>query len=381
MALASASPFASFDINAQTNILDISAVLSEAIYLDLNFLSQGLDMAFDDPAQDTTIYWNQEALNARTGTVGTVSLTSFATSIGVTSTSAFHIGDEIYDTAIGSTEVMQITDIASSSLTVVRAYGASTALSIAGAATLAIIGGYQEGSDIGSDGSVPPTAYSNFTHTIFAKDLQITRQQRLRRMATGAMDVERQLANRATEIRFDFTRAFLYSEAAAATSAGSDTVYRTMKGVRAFNRDNSGVTNSTSAALSYPNLNTYNKSVVDKGKYPNRLACGTDLVGSIAGYDSSNRRMAESDRMAGYTVQTVLLNQGNTVEVVVDGRFKTGDALLYADDQLRARPFIGSGMFVIAATDFVDGVKRRTGGDWSLEVRHPEATAWLSAKT
>lgn len=385
MALAAAAPFAAFDINANTNILDISPVLSEAIYLDLNFLSQGIELALDDPAEDTTVYWNQESLNSRTGTVGAVSLTSFATAISVGATyTAFHIGDEVFDTAIGSTEVMQVTAVpadSTGSLTLTRAYGGSSALSIAAGATLAVIGAYQEGSDIGTDGSVAPTAYTNYCQTIFAKDLLISRNQRLRRMATGAMDVERQLANRATELKFDFVRAFIYGEAAAATAGGSDTVYRTLKGVRAFNRDNSGVTNSTSAALSYANLNTYNKSIVDKGKYPNRLACGTDLVGSIAGYDSSNRRMAESDRMAGYTVQKVLLNQGNTVEVVIDGRFKTGDALLYADDQLRARPFVGSGMFVIAATDFVDGVKRRTGGDWTLEVRHPEATGWLSAKT
>lgn len=385
MALAAATPFASFDINANTNILDISPVLSEAIYLDLNFLSQGLEMAFSDPAEDTTVYWNQESLNARTATTAATSITSFGTAISVGSSyTVFHVGDEIYDTAIGSTEVMQVTAVPSDStgsLTVTRAYGGSTALSIAAGATLAVIGAYQEGSDIGSDGSVAPTAYSNYCQTIFGKDLLISRNQRLRRMATNAMDVERQLANRATELRFDFTRAFIYGEASASSAGGSDSVYRTLKGVRAFNRDNSGVTNSTSAALSYANLNTYNKSVVDKGKYPNRLACGTDLVGSISGYDAGNRYMSESDTVAGYRVQTVRLNQGNDVQVVIDGRFKTGDALLYANDQLKARPFTGSAMFVIAATDFVDGVKRRIGGDWTLEVRHPEATAWLSAKT
>ena len=59
----------------------------------------------------------------------------------------------------------------------------------------------------------------------------------------------------------------------------------------------------------------------------------------------------------------------------------TARAILYASDQLTAKPFVGSGMFVIAATDFVDGVKRRLGGEWTLEFRHPEAAAWLSNKT
>ena len=380
MALAASAPFASFDVNANTNVQDYSPFLSEAIYLDLNWLSQGINVGMDSPVYDTTHIWNQESLNARTGTVGTASVTSFGTAIAYVSATPFHIGDEIFDTSIGSTEIMQITDIASGSLTVTRAYGGSAALSIAASATLAIVGAFQEGSDIATDGSVAPTAFLNYTQTIFGKDLLLTRQQRLRRMMTGAMEVTRQLANRATEIRFDLTRATIYGEKNATTAVGSDTQYRTMAGVRAFIRDNSGVTNATAAALSYANLNTYNKSVVDKGKYPNRLACGTDLVGSISGYDASNRVLAESDSMAGYQVTKVRLNQGNVVEVVVDGRFKTGDAFLYANDQITALPFVGSAMFVIAATDFVDGVKRRIGGDWTVEVRHPEATAWLSAK-
>jgi hypothetical protein len=44
-------------------------------------------------------------------------------------------------------------------------------------------------------------------------------------------------------------------------------------------------------------------------------------------------------------------------------------------------PFTGSGMFVIAATDFVDGVKRRLGGEWGLKFRNPEASAFVSNKT
>jgi hypothetical protein len=83
----------------------------------------------------------------------------------------------------------------------------------------------------------------------------------------------------------------------------------------------------------------------------------------------------------GYQVQTVQLQQGNKVEVIIDGRVNPGDAFLYAADQVSMHPFVGSGMFVIAATDFVDGVKRRLGAEWGLKVQHPECGMWLSAKT
>jgi hypothetical protein len=69
------------------------------------------------------------------------------------------------------------------------------------------------------------------------------------------------------------------------------------------------------------------------------------------------------------------------VRVIVDGRVKTGDLFLYNSDQVSMHPFAGSGMFVIAATDFVDGTKRRLGAEWGLQFRNPEASAYLANKT
>jgi hypothetical protein len=380
MALAAASPFASFDITDKSQIYDISPVLAAAVYLDLNFLSRGITTAFDDPVEDTVYYWNQEALNARTATVNG-SLTSAATTLVVTDgqETRFAVGELVIPNFSGSTEVMQVTAVAGTgSLTVTRAYGSSTAQSIASATTVGLASARQEGSDIGSDGSVPPTVFSNSTEIFFAKDLQISRSQRNRRMATIAMDVERQLANRGIELKFDLTRAGIYGEIAG-TAAGSDSVYRTMKGMRAHFRQY-GLSNSTAEALG-TSLNAYNTTAVNTGKYPDRLLIGTDLVTSIASIDSTLRRLVETDTGVGYQVQVVQLQQGNKVEVIIDGRVNKGDAFLYAADQVSMHPFVGSGMFVIAATDFVDGVKRRLGAEWGLKVQHPECGTWLSAKT
>ena len=66
MALAAASGFASFDITDKSQILDISPFLSEALYLDTGWLRTVYQM--DDPVEDLTYYWNEEALNARTAT-------------------------------------------------------------------------------------------------------------------------------------------------------------------------------------------------------------------------------------------------------------------------------------------------------------------------
>ena len=380
MALSASGPFASFDVTAKSQIQDISPVLAEALYLDLDLLGKGLNVEWGEPAEDTTFVWNEEALNARTATTA-ASAASNGTSISLTSGhgSRFGIGDLIYDTRINSTEIIQVTDISTDTLTVSRGYNSTTAASIASGATLATFASRQEGSDIGSDKSVKPVVRENFTQILFAGDLLISRTQRNRKMATVAMDVERQLANRAVELKFDLTRMALYGEKS--SSSGSDTVYRTCGGMRSWIRDNSGVTSSTSEAIALSVLNTHNKTAVDRGKYHDTLVVGTDLVTNLSAIDSSNRRMLESDTVAGYSIQQIRLAQGNTVNVVVDGRVNTGDAFLFSKEQVSLHPFVGSGMFVIAATDFVDGVKRRLGAEWTLRFRNPEVGVYLSNRT
>lgn len=375
MALAASTPFASFGINAQTNILDISPVLAEAIYLDFNLLANGLTFDLNNPVEDTTFYWNQEALNSDTGTLS-ASATSTATSIGLTTGhgARFRIGDLISQNIAGSTEIIQVTAVSTDTLTVVRAYNSTTAASIASGATLFLMHTDQEGSDIGTDGSVAPTAYSNYTNIKFSKDLVISGSQLARRMATIAMDVNRQLANRAVELKRDWSRSVLYSEP---STAGSNTVYRSTRGMRSFILNNSGVSaNGSGTALTWALLNTANKSIVDKGLYPDTLVIGTDLVGSVVGFDSTLRRLLETDTQVGYSVNLVTLAQGNEVMVIVDPRVQTGDYFLYSRGNVALKPLVGRGLFMIAATDFVDGVKRRIGSECGLEVRHPEAMAY-----
>ena len=376
MALAATAPFASYDINAQTNVLDISPVLSEAIYLDFNLLANGLNFDMSNPVEDTTFYWNQEALNSDTATTS-ASATSTATSIGLTTGhgARFRIGDLVTVNALAQSEVIQITAVTTDTLTAVRVYNATTALSIASGATLTIMHTDQEGSDIGSDGSVIPTALTGYTQIKFSKDLQISGSQLARRMATIALDVNRQLANRAVELKRDWSRTVLYSEP---STAGSDTIYRSTKGLRSWALNNSGVSaDGSGAAMSWAVLNTNNKSIVDKGLYPVTVVCGTDVVGSLVGIDSTLRRMLETDTQVGYTANLITLAQGNEVMVIVDPRVNTGDLFLYKRDLITLKPMIGRGLFMIAATDFVDGVKRRIGSECGLEVRHPETIGFL----
>jgi hypothetical protein len=378
MALQSTAFFASFDVTDGVQERDISPVLSKAIFYDMNLLG-ALSPDFAGPVTDTTYRWNDDKLNSELVTIDG-SATSTATTLTVDSGHGVHIGDHLYDTAINSTEIIEVTATAATQLTVVRTRNSTTATSLADNAVLGVIRAEQEGSDIGADRTKQPDVLTNYTHIFSTYDLLITGSQLARKMATNELQdfFAHQLANRAIEMKINMTRGFLYSEP---STAGSDTVYRSMKGIRSLINNNSGVSNASSEALGYSVLNAHNKSVVDKGVFPDLLVVGTDLVGSIAGIDSTVRRLRESDRQVGYTVQEILLNQGNMVQVVVDARVKTGDAFLLSKERLAPKPLNGRGMFVIDAKDFSDGKKARILGEWTLEFRNPEAAAYLRNKT
>lgn len=386
MALQSANAFATFNITDGAQIRDISPILADAIYYDLHFLGN-INVDFANPATDTTHYWNEDALNVLTFTMSNTGTGAGSTSLTGTSGQGahVHVGDLLVPVATAtqpSVEVLQVTAIATDVLTVSPSYGGSTAQSYVGSSVFNVIPAEQEGSNINTDFSLSPTVRSNYTQ-IFAGhyDVEITGSQLARQMATQAMQdfVARQLSNRAIELKIGMSGAFLYGEQSG--NSGGASTYRTLKGIRAWIRDQSGVTSSTAAPFSYTQINAMNKSVVDKGVFPDTLVIPTGLVGSVTGYDSGNRRFLESDRVPGYTVQQVLLNQGNLVNVVVDPRVNVGDAFLLSSERLKAIPLQGRGMFVIAAVDFTDAKKRRVLGEWTIELRNPQAAAWYSNQT
>lgn len=384
MALASTALFASFDVTDKTQDLDISPFLAQALILNFEFLGRGMTMDFGSPVHDTVHYWNYDALNSDQVTVSG-SLTSSATSVVLSSNHGLRVGvgDLLYDGVSNSTEVVQVTAISTDTLTVTRGYNSTAQATIADGATLYRIPAAQEGSDIAADKSVAPGVYSNPTQIIPGNDIQITGSQIARRMATTALAdyLGHQLQNRMIEWNRVFTRAALYGERNA-TVAGSDSVYRTFGGLRYWARDNSGVVDSASGAMSVSNLGTQNKTVVDKGETGlDTLVVGTDLVATISTFDSTLRRLRESDTQVGYTVQEIQLPHGNMVEVVMDGRVKAGDYFMYKRANITGLPLRTRAMVTIAPQDGVDGKKRRILGEWTLEVQHPETLVYGRNKT
>lgn len=381
MALATSSAYASFDVTAGAYLQDISPALADAIYFDLNFL-EAVPLGWDSPVENTVHIWNEDALNADT-VVSSASLASDGTTLAVTAvTGRVAIGSLLVPVLSGSssTEVLQVTAISSLNLTVTRAYNSTTAASYATGATFNVIDANQEASDIGGDTSITPTVRQNNTHIFGSRDLLVSGTQLARRMATRELEdfVGHQLANRTIELKRKLILGVVYSEVSS-SDVGSDTVYRTLKGMRNWGRA-SGLTETSAETMALSVLNRENKRSVDLGVFSDTLVVPTGMVASIAAIEASNRRLYESDTAVGYKVTEIDLDQGNTVRVVIDSRLNTEEAFMFERSRIIPKPMTGRGMFTIAATDFSDARKRRILAEWTLQVMNPEVLHFMSNK-
>lgn len=378
MALSSTSFLASFDITDKTQDLDISPVLLSALMVDTGVLGQ---IPMGDPIYDTIFYWNEIALNAGTVTVDGTGYASNATTIGVTSTSELREGALLKLVSAGGSEVVQVTAVSNATqFTCTRGYGGTTAATATFAANAVvdiIQMPRQEASDIGTDITKVPTVASNVS-AIFERSILISRNQQKRRMAAITDFLAQSIHDRTMEIKRELEKAVIHSVQSGSSPAGSDSVYRTFNGLLAM------ITNvdSTSQSMSYGVFNGAVKNLVDNGAADDQshlvLVAPTKIRQTISTFDNSNRRLMESDVRAGYYVEQVLSDLGVVVDVVTSNYLGAGasapwKSILLDTSRVKLRPFADDTFKLMAATDWVDGVKRRILGEYSLELRNAGA--------
>jgi len=381
MALSSTDFLASFDITDKTQEYDISPILLAALMMDTGLLGV---IPMGSPAQDTTHYWTEIALNAGQVTVDGTGYNSAATAITLASGMGARLrGGELLKNlssipASGLPEVAQVTAVTAGSdaITVSRAYGGTTAVTVTFTANgvLDIVSSpLQEASDIQGDVTTVPSSANNFTQ-IFERSIKISRNQMKRPMASVADMLVQSIHDRTMELKRELEKTLWHSRKSA--SAGSDTVYRTMQGIL-----QSLVGSNFNTVFSY-NTGTTNfcaviKGIVDAGAADDQsrlvLAGPTNIRQKVSAFDASNRRLVESDRRAGYYVEQVVSDLGVVVDVITSNYLGTVSPFTFAVldvGRIKLCPFQDDAFKLMAAQDWVDGVKRRILGEFTVEVRN-----------
>lgn len=371
MALASATPLASFD-QAAGEFLDLSNELAEIIRRDnTSFLSR---VGISGEATETKHSWMEDSLQGNSVTLDESGFDSSETDMTFVSTARLRAGALIRNVSeAGKTEVIQIVSVDSSTVcTVVRGYGSTTGEAHTTGSTWRIIAiPAQEGQDAPADESKTRTKVSNYTQ-IFQKGINVSYTMRSVLQAGVADEYSHQVARRLMEVMRELDSSLVLGISSA--SQGSDTVIRSMGGIIEFASQAGGNTNSTSEALTLSVVNAMAKQIWDDGGVPNFILVPGKQKQKISAFDQSARRSVYDGTVAGYVVDKVITDLGFMLDVIVDP-WMPDDTVVVGDlNKIRVMPLRNS---AIRAEDLAKTGAAHKGqiyGEYTAEFRNAVET-------
>lgn len=367
MALASHSGLSSYDQSAG-EFLDLSNELAEIIRRDnTSFLSR---VGISGEAIETAHSWMEDSLNANTATAAEA-IDNSETAIDVASGHGvrFKVGTLFKVARAGSTEVMQVTGIATDTLTVVRGYGSTSAEDhgVTTNHTLQIIAHpAQEGQDAPADESKVRTKKTNYTQ-IFQRGIQVSHTMRSVLQAGVADEYTFQVARRLMEVMRELDSSLVAG--IKSPDVGSDSAYRSMGGIIEF-VSAGGNTNTTSEALTLSVVNDMCKQIWDDGGTPNFILVGGKQKRAISAFDQSARRSAYDATVAGYVVDKVITDLGFVLDVIVDPWVPDDVAVVGDLNKVRVMPLRNSAMRAEDLAKTGSAFKGQIYGEYTAEIRN-----------
>lgn len=377
MALASYAGAASYD-QADTRFLDLSDVLSSILLADTFFLGR---VSMGETHDQTIFYWNEDSLNA-TVVTNAAALDASETTLNVGSGQGLRlrIGALLLDEAIGKTEVMQVTAISTDAITVVRGVGDSAPAGEAHAAgaSYRIIGmPVQEGNSDVTDRSVTRVRKSN-VFQIFKAEVEVSGTTKAVKSAGVPNEFNYQIAQRMLELKRQLAMSHLTGVKIA---SGSDTVYRSMDGVRNVVRIGGNVI-TTSEALSEAAVNALATLIWNDGGEADLAVGHESQMSKFAELYKDKIRLAPSDRQVGRFITKFLTDKGVEIDLLTDRWAQRGDLLLLDSKRLALHTLQGRAMHMEPLAKTGDADRAMIIGEYSNSVRNAgEAHALHSGLT
>lgn len=188
-----------------------------------------------DPARAalSTIHeWVEDALLPNTDTINQTTFTpnaQDATSVTVNNGSRFQVGDLVRPGV--ASEILQVTAIATNTLTVVRRYGGTPASNLSNGLKLTIVGNAAlEGADAPATRFTTRYRKQNFTQ-IFAASVEVSGSMRAARVFGASDELDFQKQERMRELLRDLENTVINGTAPSTTQQGSSSVRRSMNGI------------------------------------------------------------------------------------------------------------------------------------------------------
>ena len=368
MALDAATGLAQFDLTGVRE--DLSDVVSAILLKDTNLLSR---IGISGAATNVTHEWLEEALNANTLLdAETGGLDAAGTNVDLVVTTGqgvrTRVGTLLRDNTKGKTEVLQVTAISTDTLTITRGYNSTSPESHSEGSTWSIFANpRQSGADASSDISTARTRKSNFCQ-IFERALVIAGDAQAVTKAGVPDELAHQAMQRLMELMRELDESTI--KGIISSSAGSDSVYRTMKGLIEFLTASGGNSTTTDEILSPAVLNQMLQDVYDDGGTPNIIACNQAQMRKISGFDADKVRYVPDSRSTGRYVSQFMSDLGVVLDVVVDRWIPSDTVLVLDTSRITVVPMVGRSFGIQELAKTGDAFKRQLLGDYTLECRN-----------
>ncbi|NJL31006.1 MAG: DUF5309 domain-containing protein [Phycisphaerales bacterium] len=337
-------------------------------------------------ATSTLHEWLEDTLLPSSDAISDSSITNPATetAFDVANGSRFRIGDQIQ--VEGSREVMLVTGISTNTLTVVRGYGATTAENIATTQKLRILGNAAlEGDDRPAARFTNRSRKVNYTQ-IFTAGVEVSGTQQAVNTIGLADELDYQKQERLRELLRDLENCVINGVAPAATTEGSSSVRRTMKGILPFLTTNVFVNNTGgfpagdgtgTNLLNETQINTALRRVWDQssGRIDTIVVNGFQKR-RINTFITSNRRFSSDDNRFRDLVSVYESDFG--ICKVILSRWVPADTVLLLDSsRLTVLPLAGRSFHFKKQSSAGDREAGQVIGEYTLELRNENAHALI----
>jgi hypothetical protein len=337
------------------------------------------------PAMSTVHEWIEDSLVANTGEIDDATVTGGDTTFAVADAAPFRVGDLVRPG--GTSEVMLVTAINASTLTVSRGYGGTSQATLSDGLALSILGNAAlEGAEAPSARFSSRVRRQNYTQ-IFTAAVEVSGSMQASAAHGITDEVDYQKQERMRELLRDLENTVINGVAPASTQEGSGTVRRTMNGIvhsiqtNLYQPGAGGMPAGDSGALDETLLNAALRAIWERSSgVVDTIVCGGKQKRRINSFASGARAYLPEDTK--YADMVSVYESDFGVARVILSRWVPPDAVLLLDSsRIGVLPLRGRSFHYkpLAATG--DSVAGQVIGEYTLEFKNENAHGVLRGLT
>lgn len=322
-------------------------------------------LGFSTPVTQTTHQWFEDEMFATESTT-TASALVGGTTVAVASAEPFRVGSVI---KIGD-ELLKVTAVSGTDLTVTRGYASTTAAAIASGAKVEVL--FEEGVEGANARSArykARSAKSNYTQ-IFDDSVSITGSAQAVQQygITDIYSYEKQ--KKQVELALRLEKALI-------NGVGFDNgTVRALKGIRAFITTN--VANASNAALTADMINNQLQAIFEKGGFASggnyAIMVGAKQKRAISGLSKDNIRLTQDETVRGQSVTTFISDFGS-FPIVLNNNLGADELYVVDTNRIAIKPLVGREFFHKYMGEVGDNTTGMLVGEYTLEFKQEKAHA------